>query len=167
MTYRGFDEAKVDDPIPVVGPGPLRYSVAGNSLMNGDASIRQVFDKESGFTKVEQVEITAPPAEGLYVKSTVENMPPSVGSGVSMYVSYATIFIIPAWSTSDGSRLLFDVYRDGAHQKRYEYAVQRKTFVWLPMVLFLWVNFFTTSESEAFEAVTRQFLREANADLAG
>ncbi|MGQ0698548.1 MAG: LIC12231 family lipoprotein [Panacagrimonas sp.] len=163
MTYGGFDKTRLDQSSPAKGPGPLRYSVGGTSLMNGHTAIREVFDHESGFDKTEQVE--KQPSDGLYVKATVENVAPNVGAGVATYVSYATLFIIPAWSTNDGSRLLFDVYRDGAHQQRYEYRIQRKTFMWLPMVLFAWVNLFTTSEGEAFEAVTKQFLLDATPQL--
>ena len=165
MTYGGYDKAAAKQAVPPAGAGPLRYSLTGNSLLNGDAAIRQVFDHDSGFGKVEQVEPGEVPS-GRYVRATVENVAPSVGSGISMYVSYATLFILPAWSTQDGSRLLFDVYRDGNHLQRFEYQVERKTFVWLPMVLFAWVNLLTPSESEAFEAITRQFLREAQPLLA-
>lgn len=169
MTYGGFDKARLNQDPVLVGPGPLRYSIEGTALFNGQKAIGRVFDQRSGFSEAEQVPPApaAAPDQGLYVKTEVEYLAPSIGSGVSMYVSYATLFLVPAWSTSDGAWLHFDVYRDGVHRQRYDYRVHRKSFVWLPMVLVAWVNFFTPTERDAFEAVTKQFLADAHAQLAG
>lgn len=165
MTYGGFDEKRLEKPAPAVGAQPLRYSVTGYSVFDGINAIQQTFDKESGFSRTEQVPAQTTPESGLYVRTTVQNASPHFGAAASMYVSSATLFILPAWSTTDGNHVLYDVYREGVHQERYEYRIHRKTFVWLPMVLFVWVNLFTTSESEAFEAVTKQFLVDAHPRL--
>ena len=134
MTYGGFDEKRLEEPAPAVGAGPLRYSVTGYSIFDGINAIQKTLDKKSGFAHTEQVPPQTTPDSGLYVRATVQNASPHIGAAASMYVSYATLFIIPAWSTTDGNHVLFDVYRDGQHQQRYEYRIHRKTFVWLPMV---------------------------------
>lgn len=165
MTYRGFDGERLEEGAPAQRAESLRYSIDGASLFNGHSAIRQVLDKESGYAKVEQV--TAQPPTGLYVKATVETVPPSIGAGVANYASYATLFLLPAWSTQDGAHAFFDLYRDGVHLHRYDYRIQRKTFVWLPMLPVAWVNVFTYDEDDAFEAVTKQFLADAAAQMSG
>ena len=130
-SYSGFDASRLAQaPSPARQAGELRYSIYGGGLLNGQIAVREVFDHEAPFTRIEQ--ITTPmqadgyaapapvPASGLYVKTTVENLPPSIPAGLAAYVSYSTLFLLPFWSTEDGSRLLFDIYRDGRHQKRYE-----------------------------------------------
>ncbi|MEL0028961.1 MAG: hypothetical protein VW625_09945, partial [Perlucidibaca sp.] len=101
------------------------------------------------------------PDYGLYSKTTVENMPPSIPAGIAAYVSYSTLFLLPFWSTEDGSRLLFDVYRDGQHQKRFEYPLHRSTVGWAPLLLLVWINAAKPGEQDAFRAAARQFLSDA------
>lgn len=164
-------------PPPSREAGELRYSIYGSGLLNGQIAVREVFDHEAPFRKVEQVTTpiqadgyAAPapiPSSGLYIKTTVENMPPSIPAGIAAYLSYSTLFILPFWSTEDGSRLLFDVYRDGQHQRRFEYPLHRSTYGWAPLLLLVWVNGVTPGEQDAFRAATRQFLSEAAALLQG
>ncbi len=171
-TYSGFDNRRsADVPTTDRQQGQLRYSIYGGGLLNGQIAVREVLDREAPFAKVEQVTTplqadgyAAPapiPASGLYVRTTVENMPPSIPAGIAAYVSYSTLFLLPFWSTEDGSRLLFDIYRNGEHQKRYEYLLHRSTFGWAPLLLLVWMNAVTSSEQDAFRAATRQFLNEA------
>jgi hypothetical protein len=171
-SYSGFDTSLVDK-APAISQqqGHLRYSIYGGGLLGGQIAVREVFDRDAPFTKVEQIVTpiqpdgyAAPPqtpTSGLYVKTTVENMPPSIPAGLAAYISYSTLFLLPFWSTEDGSRLLFDVYRDGEHQKRFEYALNRSTYGWAPLLLLVWVNAFKPSEQDAFRAATRQFLNDA------
>lgn len=171
-SYSGFDPSRLGAvPAAARQEGQMRYSIYGGGLLNGQIATREVLDHEAPFTRVEQ--ITTPiqadgyaapaaiPASGLYVRTTVENMPPSIPAGIAAYVSYSTLFLLPFWSTEDGSRLLFDVYRDGQHQKRYEYALHRSTYGWAPLLLLVWLNASKPSEQDAFRAATRQFLAEA------
>lgn len=171
-SYSGFDVSRLDKPAGAArGEGQLRYSIYGGGILNGQIAVREVLDREAPFTRIEQVTTpmqadgyaapAAIPAHGVYIRATVENMPPSIPAGIAAYVSYSTLFLLPFWSTEDGSRLLFDVYRDGQHQKRHEYALHRSTYGWAPLLLFIWANAATHSEQDAFRAATRQFLIDA------
>lgn len=175
-SYSGFDARHLGEvPPPTRQSGELRYSIYGAGLLNGQIAVREVFDRETPFARVEQ--ITTPmqadgyatpapvPTSGLYIKTTVENMPPSIPAGIAAYASYSTLFLLPFWSTEDGSRLLFDVYRDGQHQKRFEYPLRRSTYGWAPLLLVIWVNGMKPGEQDAFRAATRQFLAEASSLL--
>lgn len=160
--YRDIDEARLHAAAPAKTLPALKYAVSGSSLLNGHLAIRETFDKQSPFLKTEQVTAPeTPPADDLYVKATVENLPPSIPAGVAAYVSYSTLFLLPFWSTQDGSRVLFDVYRHGAHQKRYEYELHRRTFGWIVLTPFIWANAINHTEHDAFEYATKQFLADA------
>lgn len=96
--------------------------------------------------------------KGPFLKVTIKQLPPSAAAAVFGYLSYATLTVLPFWSLNDGSSLLFEFYQNGELVRSKEYLIQRRTFVWLAMLPFVWVNGLTPSEQQAFANVTRDFL---------
>ncbi len=91
----------------------------------------------------------------------VNGLPPSVPAAGFGYLSFSMLTLLPAWSTQDGYEVIFEVHRDGKRLRSFDYSFQRGSFVWLPMVLFIWVNALTPSEESVFEAVANRFLQDA------
>ena len=77
------------------------------------------------------------------------------------YLSASTLTFLPAWSENDGYRVTYNVFVNGEKKKSYEYEVTRKGAVWILLVPLAWVNAFTYSEAEAFEATAYQFFKDS------
>jgi hypothetical protein len=81
------------------------------------------------------------------------------------YLSAITFTILPAWSTKDGYDLYFELYRDDIKVKTFDYRIKRVGGVWIALLPFVWVNFLTNSEEDAFEAATYQFFRDVESSI--
>ena len=57
-----------------------------------------------------------------------------------------------------------NLYIDEKLERTYRYEITEKRIGWLPLVLFLWVNYFTPDETDAFEETARQFVADAERD---
>jgi hypothetical protein len=109
-------------------------------------------------TPFNDVEFTADKIdEGIFIDVDVQAILPSTPAMVFGYLSVSTLTILPFWSTQDGSLVIFTVYKDGDRVKSFDYSVRRKGFVWILMLPLVWVNLFTPSEADAFEAISNQF----------
>ena len=156
MTYKGFPEG-YDKPLPRSSPSKkvLYFAIEGSAMFAGPNAIRVVIAGEAPYEAVSAAE--KPPATGDYLSVKIGQLPPTMPALVFGYLSYATATILPFWSTSDGSTLLFTLYRDGATVTTREYVIQRKTFIWILMLPLIWLNATTPSEEETFAASTRDF----------
>jgi len=138
----------------------LKYTLSGTKGWGGGAkSLEKTLRLEGNFSSIEK--LSAKEDSGLLINAKISAVAPSVGSMVFGYISYISLTTLPFWSTQDGYDITFEVYNDGERLKNYNYSFNRRTFVWMPMVLMVWVNYFTPSEKDGFSAVTRQFLQDA------
>jgi len=159
VTYRNFPEQQV-------GKQPAKqqyvlanYKITGGTVFGGLESLRKVFKGKSPFPRTEKVD--ADPREGLFIDVKIEQVIPSGGALLFGYCSASTLLVVPVWSTQDGYNVQYIVNRDGRRIRSYEYEIRRKAFVWLFIMPFAWVNFFTYSEADAFEATAYQFFHDA------
>lgn len=162
ITYRDFPEEMVNNPPKEKRFGTLHYNIkpAGVlSLGNGAEALHAVFKSRTPFATTEKIE--TPPARGLFCEVQTLYKTPTVPAFAFGYLSVATLTILPFWSNHDGYRVAYTVYRDGQKVKTFEYDITRKGAVWLLLAPFAWVNAFTYSEAEAFEATAYQFFKDA------
>ena len=155
MTYTGYPE----NPPAVTAErrqATLHYKIEGNAMFAGPTAIREAIAVDAPFQSVTPAE--KPQSAGDYLSVKIEQNAPTVTATVFGYISYATLTILPFWSTQDGSTLTYTLYSNGTNLKSKECIIRRKTFVWLPMILVAWVNALTPSEAEAFKACTKDFL---------
>lgn len=75
-----------------------------------------------------------------------------------------SLFALPWYDDDHGQVVLYNLYLDGKLQHTYRYEITQKGIVWLPLVLFLWANYFTAGETETFEETARQFVADAERD---
>lgn len=136
--------------------GTLLFAVDGNAMFAGPSAVRDVVVAESAYAKVIPAEVA--PSEGLYLSVKMESLAPSIPAVVFGYISISTLTILPFWSTDDGSKLTFSLYRNAKLIDAKDYAIHRGTFVWLGMLPFAWVNLMTASETQAVAAATRDFM---------
>ncbi len=159
VTYRSYPDAR---PV-VAGSGTgvaATYRYDGSpGMFGGGNGLKDAFRNSAAFSTMERVQ--QPVDKGLFIDVTVKILPPSVPAIGFGYLSFSTLTLLPAWSTRDGYELLFDIYRDGERVRSFDYSFYRGSFVWLPMVLFIWVNALTPSEESVFEAVANRFLQDA------
>lgn len=138
----------------------LKYSITGAKSWGGGArSLEETLKLEGNFNSTEKLE--AKEDSGLFVNAKIHAVAPSIPAMAFGYLSYSTLTFLPFWSTQDGYEVTFEVYNDGKRLKNYNYSFNRRSFVWMPMIVLVWVNYFTPSEKDVFAAVTRQFLKDA------
>jgi len=157
ITYAGFPEG-YDKPLVRSSPAPktLHFAIEGSAMFAGPNAIRSVLAAEAPYDAIAPAE--KPPAAGDFLHVKIAQNPPTMPALAFGYLSYATLTILPFWSTSDGSTLAFTLHRDGAPVTAREYVIQRKSFWWILMLPLVWVNGITPSEEETFAAATRDFL---------
>lgn len=128
----------------------------------GEEELRDLLRAPPVFPRGEPT--TVVPESGVFVR--VDNTPirPSTGALVYGYIDAGLLFALPLYSDSSGHILRFDVFKDGAHVKTYEYTLKRQIFIWLPALVVAWANAFTADEEDAFVALTKQFFIDATRD---
>ena len=165
MTYRGFPEELVNKP-PAVNYDMLYYDIRplqGTSIYSDEIVyiMRLIFMAQTPFKTTQRSRVM--PLKGLYCVVETESRMPSMPAMFFGAISLASLTYLPAWSEIDGYYVTFRLYRDGQHLHDFEYDITRKIFLWAPVVPFLWVNAFTYSKKEAFEAITFKFFKDAAA----
>ena len=165
-SYREFPEDKVGMPRQrgTIDAG-YSFTMADGSMAGGYDALRDVLVNRAPYKRAKQSEKV--PEQGMHVNVKIDSLAPSVGAIAAGYISVSFLTLLPAWSTRDGYHIFFYVYRDGREVETYDYIVRRKVFLWIVMLPFVWVNAFTYSEAEAFEAVGLQFLEDAKAHFVG
>ena len=85
--------------------------------------------------------------------------------GVNAFLSGVTLTIIPLY-TPDAViySVTFSVSKGERLTKEYQYNISKGGVAGLLVVPFAWINFFTSSEQEAFQAVFQQFLFDLQRD---
>jgi hypothetical protein len=78
-------------------------------------------------------------------------------------LAYGSLFIFP-FIEHIGWELSYSVYDRNALTKTYTYEITRKVFVWIFVVPFSWINFFTYSGGDALRSTTAQFVIDAQRD---
>jgi len=65
-----------------------------------------------------------------------------------------------SWSTEDGFDVYYDFYVDGEKVKTFYYEIKKSIGIWVVLIPFIWVNWFTPSKEKAFEATAYQFIND-------
>jgi hypothetical protein len=132
---------------------------------SGDKAVGKALDASGRFGgTVRLYEGSPEPDKGLFLDVHVEWVPPTAAAMVFGYLSVSTLTILPAYSGHDGYVVTYTLYRDGERAKVYQYPVTRKVALWLPLLVLVWVNALTPSESKVFTRTTDRFLAAAAAD---
>ncbi|MFZ5875884.1 MAG: LIC12231 family lipoprotein [Nitrospirota bacterium] len=160
-TYRDF-------PTTMIGEAPtskpydaLAYHINPFPVINsgGEAALEVVFRERTPFAKTRSV--NEMPAKGLYCLVNVEWRPLSLPALAFGYLSVSTLTLLPAWSTSEGYVVHYHLFKDGEEGESFSYPITRKMGLWAGLLPFVWVNLFTYSEEQAFEATAYQFFKDA------
>ncbi|RHX84423.1 LIC12231 family lipoprotein [Leptospira stimsonii] len=151
--YIGKSKAEKKNPV------ILYYKVLNGTISGGSTRLKDYLKRESPFIQTEQVDKI--PEKGLYLNVNIQQRLPSIYTLIFGYLSVATLTLLPVWSNEDGSDVLFQIYRDGQLEKSYEYPVRRSGFLWILMLPFAWVNAYTYSEAQAFEAIANKFFEDS------
>jgi hypothetical protein len=159
VTYGQFPKDRVGASWPEKRYKHMFYHVEGVSMAAGYHAIKEAFQTSSPFMTVEPFRQV--PEKGIYTHVDVKNLPPSIPSLVFGYISIIFLTLTPAWTTKGGTDLFYEVYHDGKMVKAYEYSIRRKGVLWIVTLPFIWVNLFTYSEVDAFEATANQFFKDA------
>lgn len=111
--------------------------------------------------------VLTPGPKGTHVNIEVLRKPPpdskpcrSLGSLLAL----VTFTAVPWHYDGLGYVVLYNLYVDGKIQRTYRYEIIQKGIMWLPLALFIWANYFTTGETEAFKETVRQFAVDAERD---
>lgn len=164
--YTGYPRA-VD--ISRQGPGAhvAAYTIKKFDVLNagGEQAIEETLRESPAFADADRLYEGDPvPGKGVVVEVDPNYQAPSLPAVIFGYLSVTTLTILPAYSAKDGYSVGYRVSVDGAPAKTYRYTVRRKVGLWLPLLVFIWVNLLTTSEEDAFHATTSRFLADAHAD---
>ena len=74
------------------------------------------------------------------------------------------VLLIPVYSGQGGWELSYSFYDRNALRKTYKYEITSKQLIWLLLLPFSWINFFTYSLEEAVRSTTAQFVLDAQRD---
>lgn len=163
ITYTRFPKEKVDSPPKKMKTnGTLSYYVydaTGFRFFGGAAALTRVLKTQSPFG--DSVELDQEPATGQYLKVVIKKVDPHIAALIFGYLGLGTLTVLPFWSTEDGYDIQYEIKKDGKLVKAFQYEVRRSGFIWLPMLVVSWVNAFTYSEKEAFEATAYKFFDDA------
>jgi hypothetical protein len=133
-----------------------------NFTLGGYSDLYRAVSNNGVFAHTEERE--EPPSKGIFVKVATSYVEPTIGELTWGYIASFTLFFLPAYTWTGGFRVRYYVYIDGHKIRTYQYDIYRKALVWLPLVAFMWINLFTDYEGDAFEAVTKQFFKDALKD---
>jgi len=140
------------------GSGQSQDAFSTNRDHGGAPGIRKVFEESfAGATYV-----LTPRPMGTHVR--IEALRKSLSLSAWWALAQMSLFALPWYHEGSGYVVLYDLYLDGKLQRTYRYEITEKGIVWLPLLLFTWVNYFTTGETEAFEETARQFVADAERD---
>jgi hypothetical protein len=160
-TYRDFPTAMIGR-APTAKPyGTLYYHVKPFPVVNagGQAALDIIFRERTPFAKTRSVD--DPPSQGTFCVVEVEWRPPSLPAVAFGYLSISTLTLLPAWSTHEGYIVHYRVFVNGEEKDSFNYQITRKFGLWMGLLPLVWVNLFTHSEEDAFEATAYQFFRDA------
>lgn len=160
-TYRDF-------PVDAIGKKPeagncdvLYYNVKRFDILDSGGYNRlQTMFRDASICK-KMVEAEAAPEKGLYVEIETKWKPMTMPAFVFGYLSLSTLTFLPAWSTHDGYVVNYNIYLDGQKKETYRYDITRKAGLWAGLLPLAWINLFTYSEEDAFEATTSQMATDA------
>ncbi len=161
VSYR-HDDTPLDRPPARADTMYYRIRPVQGLTMGGVEQLKRSMKKNDVFANAELVD--EPTVKGVSVDVNAVWGPPSLGATVYGYVDLSLLALLPLYSDSMGYDVQYIVYRDGRKVRMYEYPIRRRVFMWLPVLPFAWVNFFTNDESDAFSAVTQRFFLEASRD---
>ena len=107
----------------------------------------------------EVVVLSTPPERGLYVRvyETAPSEPPTFLDRLS----FLTLRVIPYYRAGVRDTVDYDLYVDAMLRKTYHYEITEKTFNWILLVPFSWINLLTNNHTSAFEATIHEFIRDA------
>ena len=95
---------------------------------------------------------------------TVTVKPRSVVARMFEGASGEVYGFLPAYSGEGGYLVRYELYIDKQLKKTYRYEITEERLVWLGLLPFVWVNFFTASQKDAFLATAHQFFHDAEQD---
>lgn len=152
---------------PYAATSPVSFKVYDRVRMSGDGpqAVVTTLKQHEFFREAVQSYDIGISANGTFVEVTPLYREPSFMAMLFGYFSLSTLTILPAISDEDGFDLRFEVYREGKMVFSREYETRRFMVLWAGTLPFLWANWLTASEEDAFAAVTQQFLMDAQAVL--
>jgi hypothetical protein len=162
VTYRDFPADMVNNPPKAKTFGTLYYKINPAPILSmgdGGQALETVFKQKTPFATTKRADKV--PAQGIYVEVETLYKAPTVPAAVFGYFSVSTLTALPFWSNRDGYRMNYHVYVNGEKKESYEYEITRKGAVWVALLPFIWLNAFTYSEAEAFEATAYQFFKDS------
>ena len=161
FTYRDFPVNMIDNRPAATVTGTLYYQFQREPLFDGRGfkELLAVFRGKTPFSKSEHV--AEMPPTGVYCRVITTWRPVSGTAAAFGYISYVFALFLPVLSLGEGHHITYELYIDGQHVKSYDYNVTRKGAVWLGLLPFAWVNFFTYGQDEAFAATAYHFFHQA------
>lgn len=146
---------------------PAHFMIQKFDVLNagGEEAIEETLRESPAFTNADRLyEGDTIPEKGVLVTVDPNYQAPSLPAVIFGYLSVSTLTILPAYSGKDGYSVAYRVSVDGEPAGQYRYMIRRKFGLWLPLLPFIWVNLFTSSERDAFHATTTKFLADARSD---
>ena len=166
-TYRGFSPDAIDRKQTAGNCDVMYYNVKKFDILeSGGYNKLQTFFRNAAICKTMKP-ADEPPAKGLYLDVEAKWKPMSMSSVIFGYISVSTLTMIPAWSTQDGYDVRYSLYRNGVKKETYNYDITRKAGLWVGLLPFAWINAFTYSEEDAFQATSNQFWTDAQPYFVG
>lgn len=162
-TYRDYPVGEHLSASREISKEKFYYHIAAFPILEfgGYASLKSFFKSKitKNFNGVEEIlDPNEMPEKGIYCKVNTKWVPLSAPSFIFGYLSVATATILPAWSSRDGYDVTFTLFKNGQKIRDFNYSSRRFVFLWIFTLPVVWVNLFTSSEEEVFQAIANQFM---------
>ena len=172
VTYRDFPSVQAQLQLPQSKNLSISYQLNFEELtwppylyvksLNVQHALERSFEEERVFS--DATPALTPPAKGLFVLVSAKLKPHSLLYDTLGAISGNFYLLLPVYSGKGGYIVRYELYIDKQLRKVYRYEITEKMVVWLGLLPFVWVNFFTYTEEEAFVATAHQFFHDAEAD---
>lgn len=132
-----------------------------HSLPREAAILQEALERKAGFAAAI---FSAPPAPGLHVNAYITNKEPPSSGTLFCTLSFFTFTVLPCYSDKEELLVQYDVLVDQQFKKSYRFPIHKTQILWIGLLPMSWVNAFTVSRTEAFQATIHEFIKGGRTD---
>ncbi|MCC5815789.1 MAG: hypothetical protein JJT78_13635 [Leptospira sp.] len=134
----------------------LNYYIANDTQFKGKEVLESKLKECKYFDSIENNAYAE--SEEYFLRININHKLPTFSTATFFYLSYLTYTIVPAWSNQYGYNVFIEFYSHGNKNFETYYLIRKEIAIWIGLIPFIWVNFLTGFETEAFSQLYDQFI---------
>jgi hypothetical protein len=135
------------------------------SGLSVDRGLQEALKNYGGCSSISPVDYNSKGAETEVVVSVLDKPSHPIWYEMStLLVFIGSGGLFPVYRWRDGWELSYSVYDRSVLQKTYNYEITSKKLLWILLLPFVWIYYFTYSLEDAVQSTTAQFVVDAQRD---